>query len=89
MLKGLLVAASAGAAAAFGSVPALATQCPYDMSKIDAALAKSPKLSAADLARVKQLRAEGERLHRSGKAPELHAAAVKKFAEAKRILGIH
>lgn len=68
--------------------PAFAFQCPYDMAKIDAALSKKPQLSAADLAKVKRLRAEGERLHKSSRTREAHAAAVEKFAQAKRVLGI-
>ena len=38
-----------------------------DMAKIDAALEKNPKLSSADLARVKRLRAEGEVMQKNGK----------------------
>ena len=51
---------------------------------IDAALAKNPKLSAADMAKVKQLRAEGETAHKAGK----HQESVDKLGEAMKILKI-
>ncbi len=64
--------------------PALAGQCPVEMKKIDAALAASPQISAAQMAEVTQLRAEGEKQHKSGQ----HGASVKTLAKAKDILGI-
>ncbi len=64
--------------------PALAGQCPVDMKKIDAALAASPQISAAQMAEVTQLRAEGETQHKGGQ----HGASVKTLAKAKEILGI-
>ncbi len=64
--------------------PALAGQCPADMKKVDAALAASPQISAAQLAEVATLRAEGETQHKGGQ----HGAAVKTLAKAKEILGI-
>ena len=67
------------------SIGAFAGQCPLDMRKIDAALAENPSLSASDMARVKQLRADGEALHNSGK----HGESVRALGEAKRILGIN
>ena len=66
------------------SIGAFAAQCPLDMRKIDAALAEHPSLSASDMARVKQLRAEGEAQHNSGK----HGESVQTLGEAKQILGI-
>ena len=66
------------------SAGAFAMQCPLDMKKIDAALAQNPSLSSSEIARVKQLRAEGEELHKSGK----HGESVQKLGEAKRMLGI-
>ncbi|MCA0939532.1 hypothetical protein CLG85_010390 [Yangia mangrovi] len=71
-------------ALALVAAPAFAFHCPADMSKIDAALDAGPKLSEADLARVRQLRAEGERLHAAGQ----HQQSVDTLAEALRILGI-
>ena len=64
--------------------PALAGQCPVDMKKIDAALATSPQISAAQMAEVTALRAQGETQHKGGQ----HGASVKTMAKAKDILGI-
>lgn len=64
--------------------PALAGQCPADMSKIDEALAASPDLTAEQLAEVEQLRAEGEAQHAAGQ----HQESVDTLAQAKAILGI-
>jgi hypothetical protein len=66
------------------SSSAFAMHCPLDMKKIDAALAQGPDLSAEQLAQVKNLRAEGEALHNSGK----HQQSVDTLGEAMRILGI-
>lgn len=66
------------------SASALAFHCPADMKKIDAALAKNPSLSAAQMAEVKKLRAEGEKLHKAGK----HQESVDTLAKAMKILKI-
>ena len=71
------------AAFALAAVPAWAFQCPADMTKIDEALTTA-SLSAEDLARVQELRAEGERLHAAGE----HQASVDTLAQAMEILGI-
>lgn len=63
--------------------PAAAHQCPADMAQIDAAL-PAASLSAADRARVQQLRAQGEELHNAGQ----HGASVRALAEAKALLGL-
>lgn len=63
---------------------ALAHNCPNEMKAIDAKLATNPKLSAADAAKVKQLRADGEVQHKAGK----HDDSMKSLGEAKKILGI-
>jgi hypothetical protein len=63
---------------------ALASSCPSHMRKIDEALAKNPSLSAAQMAEVKTLRAQGEELHKSGKHAESEAA----LGKAETILGI-
>ena len=63
---------------------ALAFHCPADMRKIDAALAKSPKLSAEQMAEVKKYRADGEALHKAGK----HQESVDTLAKAMTILNI-
>lgn len=63
---------------------ALAHGCPNEMKAIDAKLASAPKLSDADASKVKQLRADGEALHKAGK----HDDSMKALGEAKKLLGI-
>jgi hypothetical protein len=63
---------------------AFANSCPGLMKEIDAKLATSPTLSAADMGKVKTLRAEGEASHKAGK----HAESEKALGEAKKLLGI-
>jgi type II secretory pathway component PulM len=65
------------------SAPALAFQCPSEMAKIDTALATA-SLNEEQLNQVKQLRAEGERLHTEGQ----HQESIDTLAQAKTILGI-
>jgi hypothetical protein len=72
------------AALLFASGAALAFHCPKDMAQIDAALAKNPKLSEAQMKEVKALRAKGEQEHRAGN----HQASVDDLAKAKSILGL-
>jgi hypothetical protein len=72
----LLLALATGSAFAF--------HCPADMKAIDAKLATGVKLADADMAKVKQLRADGETAHKAGK----HDESVKLLAEAMKILGI-
>ena len=72
----------AAALAASGS--AFAFHCPADMAKIDAALAKNPKLTDVQMAEVKKYRAEGESLHKAGK----HQESVDTLAKAMKILDI-
>lgn len=72
------------AALAFASSAALAFHCPADMRKIDAALAKNPQLTAAQMGEVKKLRADGEALHKAGK----HQDSVDTLARAMKILNI-
>ncbi len=66
------------------SASALAFHCPADMKQIDAALAKNPQLTQAQMDEVKKLRAEGETLHKSGK----HQESVDTLAKAMKILKI-
>ncbi len=66
------------------SLPALAKRCPFDMLDIDAALVSNPSISSEDLARVKELRASGEKFHKRGR----HKDSVRDLAEAKKLLGI-
>lgn len=72
------------ALAALFSGSALALHCPADMKKIDAAITASPKLTDAQMSEVKQLRADGEALHKAGK----HQESVDTLAKAMKILGI-
>jgi len=72
------------AAALFASTTAFAFHCPKDMKEIDDALAKNPKLTAAQMKDVKDLRAKGEAAHKAGK----HQEAVDDLAKAKGILGL-
>ncbi|MNY73340.1 hypothetical protein D3C86_2121150 [compost metagenome] len=55
-----------------------------DMKRIDDALAAGPPISAERLAEVKQLRAEGEILHKEGK----HQESIDTLAKAMTLLGI-
>jgi len=71
-------------AAALLSSAAFAFHCPVDMKKIDAALAKNPKLSSQQAAEVKKYRADGEALHKAGK----HQESVDTLAKAMKILNI-
>lgn len=66
------------------SIPALAGSCPREMKKIDAALADNPSVSAVDMTRIKELRASGERLHKSGR----HGDSVADLRQAMKLLGI-
>ena len=79
-MKKLLVTMALASAAGL----ALAHNCPNEMKAIDAKLATNPKLSDGDMAKVKQLRADGEAAHKSGK----HDDSMKSLGEAKKILGI-
>ncbi len=60
-----------------------AHNCPNEMKSIDTALTKT-KLAGADLAKVKALRADGEKAHADGK----HTESMKALGEAKKLLGI-
>lgn len=62
---------------------ALANSCPADMKAIDAKMGAA-KLSDADMAKVKKLRADGEASHKAGK----HDESMKTLAEAKKLLGM-
>ena len=68
---------------ALASGAAFAHRCPAEMKAIDAALPKA-KLTDAQAAEVKKLRADGEALHKAGKHAESEAALKK----AEGILGI-
>nr|WP_313954203.1 hypothetical protein [Accumulibacter sp.] len=70
--------------ALFLSTSAFAFHCPADMKKIDEALAKNPKLTVEQMSEVKNLRAEGEVLHKAGK----HQESVETLGKAMKILGV-
>jgi hypothetical protein len=63
---------------------AFASSCPLHMKTIDAALAKNPKLTSAQMADVKKYRADGEKLHKDGK----HTESMEALSKAEKILGI-
>lgn len=66
------------------AIPAFAGSCPKDMAAVDAALAKNPKLTPAQMTEVKAQRAKGEELHKAGK----HAESVAELGKAKKTLGV-
>jgi hypothetical protein len=72
------------AAVTFATGSAFAFHCPADMAKIDAALAKNPKLTDAQMAEVKKQRADGETLHKAGK----HQESVDTLAKAMKTLNV-
>lgn len=82
MTKLLSVTAAAALALACGT--AFAHGCPNEMKAIDAKLATSPKLAAADMEKVRKLRADGEAAHKAGR----HDESMKALGEAKKLLGI-
>ena len=79
MLKTALFAATV-----FAAGTAFAFHCPQDMKKIDDAMAKSPKLTAAQTDEVKKYRTDGETLHKAGK----HQESIDTLAKAMKILDI-
>lgn len=79
-----LITAGIAATLFAASSSAFAFHCPADMKKIDDAMSKNPKLSAAQMADVKKFRAEGETLHKAGK----HQDSVDTLAKAMKILDI-
>jgi arabinogalactan endo-1,4-beta-galactosidase len=72
------------AAALTASSLAFAHNCPNEMKAIDAKLSTNPSLSAADMSKVKALRADGEKFHKEGK----HDDSMKALGGAKKLLGI-
>jgi hypothetical protein len=71
-----------GVAMLFAAGTAMAFHCPKDMKAIDDALAKNPKLTAAQMKEVKAHRAKGEELHKAGK----HQESVDELGKAMKIL---
>lgn len=68
---------------ALASATAFASSCPKHMKAIDAAL-PGAKISAAQMADVKKLRADGEAFHKAGK----HAESMEALGKAEKMLGI-
>ena len=79
MKKLLIVTALAGFAGL-----AFAHNCPNEIKAIDAKLAADTKLKAEDVAKAKELRAQGDAAHKAGK----HDESMKALGEAKKLLGI-
>ena len=75
-----IVAAMAMAASSL----AFANSCPTHMKEIDAKLSSNPSVAAANMEKVKKLRADGEAFHKAGK----HAESEKALGDAKKLLGI-
>ena len=71
------------AALILASSVAFAGNCPNEWKAIDAALPKA-KVDDKQMAEVKKLRAEGEKLHKEGK----HAESMAALGKAKQILKI-
>jgi len=78
-MKKLLIATSLICMSSF----AMAHGCPGEMKKIDAAM-PTAKLSAADMTKVKSLRAKGEEQHKAGQ----HTESMASLGEAKKTMGI-
>ncbi len=74
---------AAALVATFLAFPALASQCPSMVSKIDAALAADTGLSDDVKAEVVALRDKGEALHNEGK----HDQSVETLQQALDLLG--
>ena len=70
--------------ALFGSASAFAFQCPSDVKKIDAAMAKNMSMSAGMMADVKKLRDSGAAHHKAGE----HQQAVDELAKAMKMMGM-
>lgn len=78
MKKILVMLAMAAASSAW------AHNCPVQMKAIDEKLSSSSGLSPDQMTKAKQLRADGERLHKEGK----HDESMKALQEAKKTLGM-
>lgn len=70
-------------ALALASGTVFASSCPKEMKAIDAAL-PTAKLSETQMKEVKQLRADGEKLHKEGK----HSESMAALGKAKKMLGM-
>ncbi len=68
----------------FMAAASYANNCPNEMKAIDAKLATKPALAAADMDKLKTLRADGEKFHKEGK----HTESMKALGDGKKLLGI-
>ncbi|NBP27860.1 MAG: hypothetical protein EBU74_09690 [Betaproteobacteria bacterium] len=66
------------------AAPAWPHSCPLEMYKIDQALSTSKNLDPALIRKVRDLRAEGEKLHKQDK----HGEAMLVLGSAKKLLKI-
>jgi hypothetical protein len=69
---------------AFAPLAASAHSCPLEMFRIDEALRQSPPKDPQTLKKVRELRAEGEKLHKQDK----HGEAMLVLGSAKKLLKI-
>ena len=69
-------------AAAALSAPVWAMHCTMDMAKIDKQLESNPPSDPATLEKVKELRAEGEQLHKAGD----HTQSLQVLEQAQALL---
>ncbi len=67
--------------ALFGSASAFAFQCPTDVKKIDAALAKNMSMDAGMMTKIKSLRDSGAAHHKAGE----HQQAIDELAKALKM----
>lgn len=61
----------------------LAHNCPNVMKEIDAKMSSAQGVKPETMAKVKQLRADGERFHKEGK----HDESMKSLEQARSMLG--
>ncbi|NBW00154.1 MAG: hypothetical protein EBR85_00290 [Betaproteobacteria bacterium] len=66
------------------AAPAWPHSCPLEMYKIDQALSRSNNLDPLLIKKVRELRAEGEKLHKQDK----HGEAMLVLGSAKKLLKI-
>ena len=66
------------------STLASAHSCPKEMKAIDDKLSSTSGISAENMAKIKALRADGEKFHKEGK----HDESMKSLQEAKKLLGM-
>lgn len=83
-MKTQILAAALAAIVLAATGPAFASSCPKHMAAIDKTLASNPKLDAATMKKVMELRASGEVAHKAGD----HAKSMTDLSQAEKLLGI-